>query len=207
MVVRYRVQDATGDPDREVEGRIRAHGAGQARRTRHPDRLERAGPHRRAVVDAAGEQRRRDRALPGVVDRRRLREGVPGDHVHARRPDEQREVQLHRRGREPRRPVRPVGSVGRGASRRAARHPGCADADVRRQEPERRLGHARRRPARPSSTTRSRSRRRRRRASRRRPRSSATRSCGRACRTASLTRCACRRTTSHPTRRARARGR
>ena len=113
MVVRYRVQDATGDPDREVEGRIRSPCRVCPRlRAPRPCRACRTarscsrGPRRRTTAPTS----RRTRCAP---PRAAYTKKCAVDDLHARRSDQQRRVQLRGHGDEPRRRVRPVGAVGR----------------------------------------------------------------------------------------------
>ena len=96
MVVRYRVQDATGDPDREVEGRIRLTVQGK------PDAP--GTPTVSSVQDRTVVLSWTPPANNGAEITRYLVSSTAGDyekecardHLHARRPDEQRRVQLHR---------------------------------------------------------------------------------------------------------------
>ena len=103
MVVRYRVQDATGDPDREVEGRIRLTVQGK------PDAP--GTPTVSSVQDRTVVLSWTPPANNGAEIERYLVSSTAGNyekecarhHLHARRPDQQRRVQLHGRRREPRR--------------------------------------------------------------------------------------------------------
>ena len=185
----------------------RPHGSGRSRRAGCADGDERAGSHRGGLVRRPVEQRRRDHEVHREIGSGEcVLEGVPVDHLHPRRADEQRRVRVPGDGHEPGGGVGAVGFVGGRASGRAARHPA-----TRRRWPSatgrcRSPGRRRRLRARPWSGTRWRSRLRRRRGSRRK-RSPATPSRGRAWRTAATTRCGCRRTTARPSRRAGATGR
>ncbi len=142
MVVRYRVQDATGDPDREVEGRIRLTVQGKPDAPGTPSV---SSVQDRTVVlswTPPANNGAEITSYDGLIDRGHLHEGVRVDDVHAGRADEQRRVQLHGRRDQPRRAVRPIGTLGDRSSRRPARHPEPAHPRLRRPQPADRVGDA-----------------------------------------------------------------
>ena len=162
MVTRFRVRDVTGDPDREVEGRVTVVVRGKPATPTAP----RIGEVRdRTVVlswDAPDNRGAPDHRLPRRREPGQHRAAVREHHLHDRRPHQRRRVHVHGRRAERRRLVGAEQPVRAGAARRG---PGRAGARRRWSSATARSGRRgrrRRRPARRSPATRSRSRPRRR---------------------------------------------
>ena len=132
LVVRYTIQDATEDPDREATGQVVLTVQGVPDGARCADGDERAGSDGGGLVRRPVEQRRRDHEVHREIGSGEcVLEGVPVDHLHPGRADEQRRVRVPGDGHQPGGRVGAVGFVGGRSSGRAAGHPEPADAGLR----------------------------------------------------------------------------